>query len=68
MEKKLLRRHRTLLSHALGDRSMFDVAEREAEAVLAFKRAVFLDPRNEYATMNLFTARALYGSDCFGPQ
>lgn len=57
-----------MLSHALGDRSMFDVAEREAEAVLAFKRAVFLDPRNEYATMNLFTARALYGSDCFGPQ
>lgn len=57
-----------MLSHALGDRSMFDVAEREAEAVLAFKRAVFLDPRNEYATMNFFTARALCGSDCFGPQ
>ncbi|HKS54701.1 MAG TPA: tetratricopeptide repeat protein [Steroidobacteraceae bacterium] len=34
-------------------------AQRVPEAVNAFERAVFLDPRNEYATLNLATARAL---------
>ena len=36
------------------------VAHREAEAIVAFQRAVLLDPANEYASMNLLTARALY--------
>ena len=40
------------------------VAHREAEAVVAFERAVFLDPANEYASMNLFTARALCAEAC----
>lgn len=43
------------------------VAQREADAVLAFQRAVFLDPTNERASMNLFTARALCGRECSGP-
>lgn len=43
------------------------VAQREAEAVVAFERAVFLDPANEHASMNLFTARALCGPECSGP-
>jgi hypothetical protein len=34
-------------------------AAHETEAVAAFERAVFLDPRNEYAELNLATARAL---------
>ena len=34
-------------------------AQREPEAVTAFERAVFLDPRNKYAELNLATARAL---------
>jgi hypothetical protein len=34
-------------------------AQREPEAVTAFERAVFLDPRNKYAALNLATARAL---------
>jgi hypothetical protein len=41
-------------------------AGREAEAVMAFSRAVYLDPRNEYAAMNLLTARALCGDKCPG--
>jgi hypothetical protein len=43
------------------------VAQREAEAVLAFQRAVFLDPANEYASLNLATARAVCRSECYGP-
>ena len=43
------------------------VAQREAAAVVAFERAVFLDPANEYASMNLFTARVLCGGECSGP-
>jgi hypothetical protein len=35
-------------------------AHREAEAIAAFQRAVFLDPANEYASLNLVTARALH--------
>jgi protein O-mannosyl-transferase len=42
-------------------------AEREREAVAAFERAVFLDPANKYAALNLATARALCGSECSGP-
>jgi cytochrome c-type biogenesis protein CcmH/NrfG len=43
------------------------VAQRESEAVAAFERAVFLDPANEHASMNLFTARALCGRECSRP-
>jgi cytochrome c-type biogenesis protein CcmH/NrfG len=43
------------------------VAQREAEAVLAFQRAVFLDPANEYASLNLATARAVCRSECYAP-
>jgi hypothetical protein len=43
------------------------VAQRGADAVVAFERAVFLDPANEYASMNLFTARVLCGRECSGP-
>ena len=43
------------------------VAHREPEAVAAFERAVLLDPSNKYASVNLFTARALCGSDCSVP-
>ena len=35
-------------------------AHREAEAIAAFQRAVLLDPANEYASLNLLTARALH--------
>lgn len=34
-------------------------AHRNAEAIMAFERALFLDPRNQQASMNLLTARAL---------
>jgi hypothetical protein len=43
------------------------VAQREPEAVAAFERAVFLNPANEYASMNLYTARVLCGRECSGP-
>ncbi len=39
-------------------------AHRDAEAVAAFERAVFLDPANKYASMNLLTALALCGRSC----
>jgi len=39
---------------------------REPEAAAAFERAVFLDPANDHASMNLVTARALCGDDCMG--
>ncbi len=39
-------------------------ARHEAEAVAAFEHAVLLDPANQYAAMNLFTARAVCGRDC----
>lgn len=39
-------------------------AHREADAIIAFERAVFLDPDNKYASMNLLTARALCGREC----
>jgi protein O-mannosyl-transferase len=39
-------------------------ADRELEAVEAFERAVLLDPANEYASLNLATARALCGGEC----
>ena len=42
-------------------------AQRYAEAAGAFERAVFLDPRNEYANVNLATTRALCGPKCSGP-
>jgi hypothetical protein len=42
-------------------------AQREREAVAAFERAVFLDPTNQYAALNLATARALCGPDCSRP-
>jgi hypothetical protein len=35
-------------------------AHRKAEAIAAFQRAVLLDPANEYASLNLITARALH--------
>jgi protein O-mannosyl-transferase len=41
-------------------------AGREPEALAAFERAVLLDPANEYASLNLATARALCGSGCPG--
>jgi protein O-mannosyl-transferase len=41
--------------------------QRHAEAVSDFERAVFLDPRNEYANVNLMTARTLCGTECSGP-
>jgi hypothetical protein len=34
-------------------------AHRNAEAIMAFERALFLDPRNQQASMNLLTAQAL---------
>ncbi len=40
-------------------------AQRGPDAIAAFERAVFLDPANKYATLNLATARALCGSECF---
>jgi hypothetical protein len=42
-------------------------AERQPEAVAAFERAVFLDPANKYASLNLATARAVCGSECPRP-
>lgn len=39
-------------------------AQHELDAVAAFERAVLLDPSNEYASLNLATARALCGNAC----
>lgn len=41
-------------------------AHRELEAIVAFERAVLLDPANKYASLNLAAARALCGSECGG--
>jgi protein O-mannosyl-transferase len=40
------------------------VARRDADAIAAFDRALLLDPGNESARMNLYTARTLCGEDC----
>jgi len=42
-------------------------AHRELEAVVAFERALLLDPANEYASLNLAAARALCDGKCSGP-
>lgn len=41
-------------------------AHRELEAIVAFERAVLLDPANKYASLNLAAARALCGRECGG--
>ena len=40
------------------------VAHDDVAALVAFERAVDLDPANESARLNLYTARALCGADC----
>jgi len=40
------------------------VARRDAEAVAAFQQSVMLDPLNESARTNLYTAQTLCGSGC----
>jgi hypothetical protein len=42
-------------------------ARRDLDAVAAFERAVLLDPTDEYASLNLATARALCGGECSRP-
>lgn len=52
-------------SRCWNNLGMAQLAARDpAHAVAAFERAVFLDPRNEYAAMNLATAQALCGREC----
>jgi hypothetical protein len=41
-------------------------AQRQSDAVVAFGRAVYLDPTNDQASLNLLTARALCTPECDG--
>ena len=41
-------------------------AERQSDAVVAFGRAVYLDPANDHASLNLLTAQALCTPECDG--